>query len=320
MRFKFESAGLEPLGEGDEKKVFVDPENEKRVISERKDTTEKDTPRQLKGRYYLTKIAHLLLPKNVPDIYQAGESEDGKQTIDAERISHSPGQTLLQELRHEGKDEKTAEEELRKELGPEMGAVDLELERIGVLGFTPDLNLGNYTKDKSGNVYYLETFKPWEVDAADSKKLEILFDEEALRDAIDAIPDQKAKEECAQYLERLLALLEEEKKNIKESQENPEAIALDCRPIIEKLEPMFDSILTEENLIYLNSIKTMQEALSDEGRTHAKNFRTLLFSQLKFLQEKTNITAEEHERLYGKYKILDRAVGTINSGLVDHDR
>ena len=125
---------------------------------------------------------------------------------------------------------------------------------------------------------------------------------------------------CERYLERLLTLLEEEKKDTKELEKNREASLLDSASTIEKLEPMLDSILTEENLTYLNSIKTMQEALSDTGRVHAKDFRTLLFSQLKFLQEKTNITAEEYKKLYEKYKILDRAVGTINAGVVDHDR
>lgn len=121
-------------------------------------------------------------------------------------------------------------------------------------------------------------------------------------------------------MERLLVLLEEEKKNTKELEENRIASLLECRPDIERLEQLFDSVLTEDNLIYLNSIKTMAEALSDEGRAMAKNVRTMAFNRLKFLQEKTNITDEEYKRLYEKYKTLDRAVGTINAGVVDHTR
>ena len=316
---KFESAGREPLGEGDEKKVFVDPKNERRVISERKELAEKDTPRQLKGRYYLGKIAHAILPNHIPEIYQAGESADGKQTVDMERIPHSPGQTLLQELRRAGRNEEPAQEKILEEQAGAMGNLDGDLEQIG-LGFSLDLNVGNYTKNEAGETYYLETFKPWRVDDVDPKELEVLFDEKALREAIDDIPDQKIKEECVQHLERLLALLKEERKDIKELEKNREASLLDCRPVIEKLESEFDSVLTEDNLIYLNSTKTMAEALSDEGRAMSKDTRTTAFNHLKFLQEKTNITAEEYKRLYEKYKILDRAVGTINAGIVDHTR
>jgi hypothetical protein len=66
MRFKFESANRTPLGEGKEKRVYADPNNEKRVIAERKESAEKETYRQLKGRYYLTKMVHLLLPETYP--------------------------------------------------------------------------------------------------------------------------------------------------------------------------------------------------------------------------------------------------------------
>jgi len=66
---KFETNGRTPLGSGNEKNVYIDPENEKRVISLMKETEQRDTLRQLKGRYYLTKIAHLLLPDNIPDVY-----------------------------------------------------------------------------------------------------------------------------------------------------------------------------------------------------------------------------------------------------------
>ena len=80
MRFgRFESAGHAPLGEGVEKKVYENPANEDRVIAEvKKDDEGKErySVRQLKGSYYLTKIAHLLLPKRVPDIYQAGQVKD----------------------------------------------------------------------------------------------------------------------------------------------------------------------------------------------------------------------------------------------------
>jgi hypothetical protein len=100
MRFgKLRFTGKEPFGEGSEKVVFVDPKNPNRVIAERKEDREKETLRQLKGRAYLTKIVHLLLPDHIPDVYQAWESREGKQFVSAQRIEHMPGHTHAQELR-----------------------------------------------------------------------------------------------------------------------------------------------------------------------------------------------------------------------------
>jgi hypothetical protein len=318
---KFESAGSEPLGEGDEKKVFVDPKNETRVISERKDAAGKDTPRQLKGRYYLGKIAHALLPGHIPDIYQAGESVDGKQTVDIERIPHSAGQALLQKLRRASQNEEPAREKLEEERLA-MRGLDDDLEKIG-FGFALDQNAGNYTKDEAGSTYYLETFKPWRADDVDPKELEVLFDEEALREAIDELPDEKARDECFQHLERLLALLGEEKKDTKELQENRESSLLDCKPGIEKFEATIAPFLEEQVLASLHEItsyKTVAEILSNEERNRAKEACDLVFSQLKFLQEKTNITAEDYKALYEKYMTIRRAVGVLNGGIVDHTR
>lgn len=216
----FESAGRKFLGEGNEKKVFINPEDENRVISEIKEGSEKDTPRELKGRYYLTKIIHLLLPKNIPDVHQVEESSSGKQTIDTSRISHTKEHSLLQEMRQPGSGSEEGFESAKKmivdDMGAEMHELDLKLEQIG-LGFNIDPFVGNYTKDEAGNVHYLETFKPWQVDVVNKKDLEVLFNEESLRSAIEEISDPGTKEVCLQYLERLLTLLAEERQELQKS-------------------------------------------------------------------------------------------------------
>jgi len=317
---KFESVGQDTLGEGVEKKVFVNPKNEGRVISEGKKDTEKDTPCQLKGRYYLTKIAHLLLPQNIPDIYQVRESSDGKQTVDTERISHTPEHARLQEILRSGGDEELAIEQSRKmvkKMGAEMGELDLELERIGLSFNIDDKNVGNYTKDEKGNVYYLETFKPWETDPANPKELEVLFDEEELREAINGIPDQKTKEKSTQYMERLLALLEEEK------QEQPgryEASLMESGPHIEELETILAPFIKEDVLVVLGAIETEEEAENSTERSSAGEALISILNKLHFLEEKTDITVEKYNDLHKKYKILCRAVGIINRRVVDHDR
>ena len=58
----FRSVGRKALGEGDDKKAFVDPREDERVILEiKKDGTgEKYSPRLLKGAFYLNKPIFIL--------------------------------------------------------------------------------------------------------------------------------------------------------------------------------------------------------------------------------------------------------------------
>jgi hypothetical protein len=313
----FESANSEPLGEGFEKKVFVDPTNEKRVISERKEWIGKDTPRQLKGRYYLTKIAHLLLPKNIPDIHQVRETIDGQQTVDVERIPHTEGHTLLQKLyRSNDRNEGPAVKKIIAEIGDGMNEVDLELSRIG-LGFNVDDHVGNYSKNEKGDVYYLETFKPWQFDIVNKNDLEVLFNEEELRDAINAIPDEEIKRKSINYLERLLALMAEEKQEL---QNQPEATLASYVPQAQEVEAMLSQFMSEPMLAILHLTRTADEAMNSTERTSAKQLRDAVFSKLKILQEETDIPKEEYDKLYEKYLTLSRAIGTINRGVVDHTR
>lgn len=207
---KFESAKLEPIGQGEENKVFIDPNNEKHVISERKESAEKNSFRQLKGRFYLTKIVHALLPEHIPDIYQTTQTATGKQTIDRERIIHSETHTHLQNIRKLGENEYEAARAINEEMGESISEVTSKLEELG-LGFNIDENTGNYLKDALGNVNYLETFNPWQADPSSPDGIELLFDIETLREAIEKIPNQQTKKNCESYLNRLIALVEEEK-------------------------------------------------------------------------------------------------------------
>ncbi len=313
---QFQSAGQKPLGEGEDRKVFVDPKREGRVIVENKDQAEYETTLQLKGRYYLTKIVHHLLPDEIPDIHQVGEAkakDGGKQTIDRERVTHSTGQEALQQARHEGKDEEEARQELIAEMGEEMGDLDMKLSKLG-LGFNIDSNVGNYTRNASGKVNYLESFKPWQTDVVDPKELEVLFDEAALREAIDNIPDEKTKNECLSYLDRLLDLLEEERKGLQEQKE-PERP--DCRERVEAFETKYAPYFSEETLAHLNAITSVSEALADIKRKSVKIVLGEILTELQAMKSETNIADEEYKQLYAKRNALMRAFGTLRNGAID---
>lgn len=309
----FDPSEQEPLGEGDTNTVFINPHNEQRVIVERKGEREHDTPRQIKGTYYLTKIVHIFFPNNIPDIYQAGESGTGTQQIDRERITHSLGQKHLQAARQVGGDEQDAKAEMLSEMEPEMIEITSKLESIG-LGFVIDENVGNYSKDEAGGVYYLESFKPW---AIDSSGCDVLFDEEALNEAILALPDEAKKEECTRYLDRLLALLEEEKKELQDRQETS---SHELFPEVKEIETLFNDFESTHLVGLLRAITTEAEARSSPERAAANELIKVILEKFRALEINKNITSEKYIELDNKYRILANAVGYISRGLVDHNR
>jgi hypothetical protein len=78
----------EKLGTGAEKTVYTDPDNEKLAKAvfhkEARETTSdgtEQTPEYIKARFYLTKILHLLYPKNIPDMHMSA-SEPNMIVVD----------------------------------------------------------------------------------------------------------------------------------------------------------------------------------------------------------------------------------------------
>lgn len=311
----FVSNGLEPIGEGEENKVFVDPENPDRVIAERKEGAEKESSRQAKGRYYLTKIVHALLPDNIPDVYQSTMAADGQQTIVRERVAHSEGQVNLQDVRKKGEDEAEAGRALIEEMGTSMQEIALKLEDIG-LGFGIDENAGNYTKDAAGNVRYLESFLPWRIDPSSPDGLERLFDSEALRSAIRNMPEMDAQQQCEGYLQRLEALVADERQErggraeVLASKEDPKKAQLEASFILFELNHPLDALF---------AITTMEEALSSEARRSAKSDLGPLLSQLNDLSDRGVLSVAQYGALAEKFQKLSCAVGMINGGKVDHE-
>ena len=343
-----------PLGEGSERRVFVDPNNESRVIAEKKEGTGRETPQKLKGRFYLTKIVHQLLPENVPDIYQTKSNiatevvrlyplegslhEDQaeeefidlitlklQQTIDRERMPHTPGHAALQKALQSNEDPTPAEQQMVTEMAGGMGELDMKLEKIG-LGFGIDEHAESYTKDAKGNVQYLGAFNPWEIDVTDPNKLEVLFDEEGLRGAIEKIPNESVKKECTDYLERLLVLKEEDERGLQERNRIEKEKREECGPFVAEVKAWLTPFLEESMLTTLNAIQTEEEADKSIERALAKKALIPIYKQLEFLREKTNITPEAYDELDQQRKILSRAVGMINrkegmtSGTIDHTR
>jgi hypothetical protein len=189
----------EPIGAGAEKKVYQDPENADRVIGVFEEDT-RETPNQIKARFYLTKILHLLFPKNIPDMHWAGSEPNSFQ---ADKGEHSE----LHKIINTGKETHISFEEAMESIESDSAVSDFlkELDKLGIRSM--DYASVNYSHDSEGNPLYLDTFYVWK--KRNDGKLQLFCDLDKLEDAIDLLSDED-NVRAKSYLSRLKNLYEEE--------------------------------------------------------------------------------------------------------------
>lgn len=173
----------ELLGEGLEKKVFNDPENRSRVVGVFKPNVLIELNEQLKiGRYYFTKILHIVFPENIPDWHHVEKKADAyvadKITIDEERTKDREAKKIMID-----------ESEFFQKLKEIIDEGEYHLE--------------NFCIDIKGNLVFLDSFNPWVVY---SNAVRQYFSDQKLRDAIATIPDELQRQEAEKYYARLIEL------------------------------------------------------------------------------------------------------------------
>ena len=213
---RFNPQKLEKIGSGSEKNVYVDPKTPDRVIAQfHEDALE--TKRSLKGRYYLSKILHILLPKNIPDIHSA--SKNDKKVIVSERKNLNKEHNKLAEagVRGEGFpniyfSSAYDEHETKLKLDPRYQKF---LDSMRFLDVKVDPSPINFGYDKGDNLIYVDnTFKPWVLQLdyrSEYPKMHYLFNRENLFDMIGLL-EKNEKETAMKYFNRLKELCEEEEK------------------------------------------------------------------------------------------------------------
>jgi hypothetical protein len=198
------------LGEGTEKRVYVDPSNPERVIALDKYET-KISPNAIKGRYYLGKILHLLFPDNLADVHMS--TSDPIATV-RQNLDLEDEYVTLQKMRFgerkAGENIKvknfTARTFERIENLPEEERVEL-IKQLSGLGILVEKGFINFAMGKDDNLKYVEIAEPFH----DGNRL---YDPEKLRGAIDRLGDVE-KMEANSYLDRLETLYEDEAKDKK---------------------------------------------------------------------------------------------------------
>lgn len=218
---KFNPQKLEKIGSGGEKNVYVDPKKPDRVIAQfHEDSLE--TERAIKGRYYLSKILHILLPKNIPDINLSAKND--KKVIVTERKKLDKRHNKLAEagVRGEGFtniyfDSAYDEHETKLKLDPRYQKL---LDSMRFLDVKVDPSPFNFGYDKDDNLVYVDnTFKPWALELnhkSEPIKVRYLFNKENLLNVINSL-DESDKERAMKYFNRLEELREEEEKEVEKS-------------------------------------------------------------------------------------------------------
>lgn len=164
----------EKLGSGGEKDVYVNQENPDRAVGMFNEGRD-ETTFQIKGRFYLTKILHLLYPKQIPDIHLAASDP---HMIEVDRV--------IIGKKFNDRDKKA-----------EMDR-DLLTKKFENLGVIPDYYRTNFGYDQEGNLVYLDSVDPFQGN-------ECFYDPEKIKAALEQLENDK-KEQGLVFLKRLEAL------------------------------------------------------------------------------------------------------------------
>ena len=214
MSFNPDKLG-ESFARGNEKIIYPHPHDPEKLVAELWDQKEA-LPSEIKGRYYLTKILHLLFPKNIPDVSFAGGGDGNtpylvmeKKNLDARHKELRDRISSLQIKMAGGENDAV----LSGEINAEETAMQVELDadpefrefrkRMGDMGLFIDDAARNFGRDENGDLVYVDNdFSPW-VAAQDGGLLPEYDD--GLYDAIQALGDRE-RDQAMVYYNRLDAL------------------------------------------------------------------------------------------------------------------
>lgn len=113
-------------------------------------------------------------------------------------------------------------------------------------------------------------------------------------------------------------LLQEALKRVADKKPIPGTRIEKCGEAMVLFKELMDLALEQCPLDILNAIKTKEEAEGSEVRERAKDFLRRISQSIKYLESRTDIGHEDLTNIKAQYKVFSRAVGMINSGMVDH--
>lgn len=196
---------MEKIGEGGEKSVYMHPKNPEQVVGIYHAEIPPGGEAEVRARFYLTRIMHILFPKNVPDV---ALSVAYPNMIIRKRADfgkdHRTIQTGLHLLPKSVSDEELADAENAIEDDERVWALKKEFDAVGV---NYDRTPQNYGIDEKGDAQYAEAFDVFH--AGKNGTFFRLNDVDKLKKAIEKIEGEDKKRALV-FLDRLSQIIEEE--------------------------------------------------------------------------------------------------------------
>lgn len=181
-----------PVGRGTEKIVYPHPEDSSKIVGvyydKNGDYEFQKSPEYRGAEFYLSKILHLLFPKNFPDFHM---TTSRPKTVIKGRINIAQERVSIDD--------------------PDVAAF---CNQIKELKLSIDTAGSNLVRDKDNNLVYVDDVWPW------SSPTEKLYDSDKLYQLIIQKLKNGERDDALKYLERLDDLFDKMKAKNKISREN----------------------------------------------------------------------------------------------------
>jgi|SRR3989344_7289221 len=204
----------EPLGRGVERTVYPSIKHPDRVVGIYHEGSE-ETSRSMKATYYLTKIAHLLFPANIPDVQFAASDPNAVGRTRVELGEEH--ETLKKQLdsNHSRTDEFTDQvrKASRKLSYGKSKKVTKFVRTLYEAGVNPDRSAYNFGLDEEGNIIYVEPFPAFYFNSS-KRRWQLAFSPEKLKAAIAKLENGDMRGSASRHLERIFRLFAEAKDDL----------------------------------------------------------------------------------------------------------
>ncbi|HCM53353.1 MAG TPA: hypothetical protein DIS59_00175 [Candidatus Magasanikbacteria bacterium] len=209
----------EVIGVGNDKRIYADAITpETRVIAEFR---KEQTPEEIKSVYYLGNIAHILFPQNVPKVYEAGMHPQEHTKVERKKVDVNHKNTADLMVTYEdyfmgdGETGPSSEEDSVMDVDIEKKETDPRVKQLltkaSSVGLYFDTGGQNFSFDDLGTVQYLEVNPAFHIE---KNHVRLHFNESKLRDAIQALENEKEKKKATLYFERLMSLIQVAQNNL----------------------------------------------------------------------------------------------------------
>ncbi len=206
---KFDKLKMEKIGEGDEKVVYIDPKNPKNVLAfHHEGFYPPPTRNQMKGMFYLTEIARIFFPNNIPEIRFAATDPS---VMSRKKVQFGKEHQALQRGLYLDRGAVTGRE---MGVAREVLSANKEIKEfrsaLAGCGLPDGDGIHNFGHDQTGNAQYAEPFQAFTLFG---DELILQFDPDKLEKAIDRLDGEDKKRALAHY-NRLTHIIEDERKRL----------------------------------------------------------------------------------------------------------